>query len=176
MSLIKFKSNAGFTLVEMLLSLMILGMLLAAVAFAFNASAMNFSENEAMFKAMNTARQALLRITTEIRTAQDVALIGTGPGDDPLDYSQCSMHTSDGGDITYRYNSANNTLYLDDNLTSSSYVMCENVTAITFERATVPVDPPAIPSEIRSVRISITVAADDLSQTLATGAVVRRNL
>ena len=173
MSLVKFKSNAGFTLVEMLLSLMILGMLLAAVAFAFNASAMNFSENEAMFKAMNTARQALLRITTEVRTAQDVALIGTGPGDDPLDYSQCSMHTSDGRDITYRYNSGNNTLYLDDNIASSSYVMCENVTAITFNRAIVPGSNPA---EIRSVRISITVAADGLSQTLATAAVVRRNL
>ncbi|MHC4722271.1 MAG: prepilin-type N-terminal cleavage/methylation domain-containing protein [Planctomycetota bacterium] len=168
MNLIKFKSNAGFTLVEVLLSLMILGMLLAAAALAFNASATNYSENEAMFKAMNTARQALLRITTEIRTALDVGLI---PGDDP-DTSQCSMHTPDGRDITYRYDSGDNTLYLDDNLASSSYVMCENVTAITFNRAYVPGDP----SRVRSVRISITVAADGLSQTLATAAVVRRNL
>ncbi len=172
MTLGKAKLKDGFTLVEVLLSLAILGMLMAAVALAFNASAINYSENEAMFKAMNTARQALLRITTEIRTAQSVALIGTGSGDDPLDYSQCSMITSGGGNITYRYNSTNNTLYLDDNLTSSSYVMCENVTAMTFDRATVPDDP----SAIRSVRISITVAADNLSQTLATAAVVRRNL
>ena len=169
MNLIKFKSNAGFTIVEMLLSLVILGMVLAAVALAFNASATNYSENEAMFKAMNTARQALLRITTEIRTAQDVALMPSAT--DP-DSSQCSMHTSDGSDITYRYNSGDNTLYLDDNDASSSYVMCENVTAMTFERTTVPDEP----SEIRSVRISITVAADGLSQTLATAAVVRRNL
>ena len=150
---------------------MILGMVLAAVAFAFNASAINFSENEAMFKAMNTARQALLRITTEIRTAQSVALIGAGAGDDP-DSSRCSMITSDSRNITYRFNSGDNTLYLDDNIASSSYVMCENVTAMTFKRAYVPDDP----SKVRSVRISITVAADDLSQTLATGAVVRRNL
>ncbi len=172
MNLRKTKSKDGFTLVEVLLSLAILGMLLAAVALAFNASAVNYSQNEAMFKAMNTARQVLLRITTEVRTAQSVALIGTGSGDDPLDYSQCSMITSDSRNITYRYNSANNTLYLDDNLASSSYVMCENVTAITFKRTTVPGDL----SSIRSVRISITVAADDLSQTLATAAVVRRNL
>ena len=169
MNLRKSKSNTGFTLVEMLLSLMILGMLLAAAALAFNASATNYSQNEAMFKAMNTARQALLRITTEIRTAQDVALMPSAT--DP-DSSQCSMHTSDGRDITYRYNSGNNTLYLDDNIASSSYVICENVTAITFERTTVPDEP----SSIRSVRISITVAADGLSQTLATAAVVRRNL
>ncbi len=111
MNLIKFKSNAGFTIVEMLLSLMILGMLLAAAALAFNASAINFSENEAMFKAMNTARQALLRITTEVRTAQSVALLGAGAGDDP-DNSRCSMITSGSGNVTYRYNSADNTLYL----------------------------------------------------------------
>ncbi len=168
MNLIKSKSNAGFTLVEMLLSLAILAMVMAAVAVAFNASAINYSQNEAMFKAMNTARQALLRISTEVRTAQSVALIGAG---DP-DNSQCSMITSDSRNITYRYDSGNNTLYLDDNIASASYVMCDNVTAITFNRATVPDDP----SAIRSVRISITVSVEDLSQTLATGAVVRRNL
>jgi prepilin-type N-terminal cleavage/methylation domain-containing protein len=169
MNLKKSKSNAGFTLVEILLSLMILGMLLAAAALAFNASATNYTENEAMFKAMNTARQALLRITTEIRTAQDVALMPSAV--DP-DNSQCSMHTSDGSDITYRYNSGNNTLYLDDNDASTSYVMCENVTAITFERTPVPDEP----AKIRNVRISLTVSVDNISQTLATAAVVRRNL
>jgi len=168
MNLRKTKSNAGFTLVEVLLSLAILGMLLAAVALAFNASAVNYSQNEAMFKAMNTARQALLRITTEIRTADYVGII---PGDDPDD-SQCSILTSDSRNITYRFDSGDSTLYLDDNLTSSIYVMCENVTAMTFKRAYVPDDP----SAVRSVRIFITVAADDLSQTLATAAVVRRNL
>jgi type II secretory pathway pseudopilin PulG len=152
-----------------LLSLMILGMLLAAAALAFNASATNYNENEAMFKAMNTARQALLRITTEIRTAQDVALMPSAV--DP-DNSQCSMHTSDGSDITYRFDSGNNTLYLDDNDASTSYVMCENVTAITFERTTVPDEP----ANIRNVRILMTVSVDNISQTLATAAVVRRNL
>lgn len=173
MNLRKTKSNAGFTLVEVLLSLAILGMLLAAVALAFNASAVNYSQNEAMFKAMNTARQALLRITTEIRTARSVALIGTGADDDPLDYSQCSIFTSNSRNITYRFDSGDNTLYLDDNDASVPYVMCENVTAMTFKRAIVPGSDPAA---IRSVRISITVVADGLSQTLATAAVVRRNL
>ena len=96
------------------LSLAIFGMLMAAVGLAFNASAVNYSQNETMFKAMNTARQALLRITTEIRTAQSVALIGAGAGNDP--------------------------------------------------------------SAIRNVSIYLTVSVDNLSQTLATAAVVRRNL
>jgi prepilin-type N-terminal cleavage/methylation domain-containing protein len=171
MILRKAKSNTGFTLVELLLSLAIMGMVMAAVALAFNASAVNYSQNEAMFKAMNTARQALLRITTEIRTAQSVALIGAGAGDDP-DNQQCSMITADSRNVTYRFNSGDNTLYLDDNLGGSSYVLCDNVTAITFNRAAVPDDP----SAIRSVRISIAVSVDGLSQTLATAAVARRNL
>lgn len=169
MILRKIKSKPAFTIVEMLLSLVIMAMVFAAVALAFNASAVNYSQNEAMFKAMNTGRQALLRITTEIRTAQAVALIG--PGADP-DSSQCSILTSDGRNITYRYNSGNNTLYLDDNNASNSYVMCDNVTAITFERTYVPDDP----SAVRNVRIFMTVSVDNLSQTLATAAVIRRNL
>jgi hypothetical protein len=86
------------------------------------------------------------------------------------------MITADSRNVTYRFNSGDNTLYLDDNLGGSSYVLCDNVTAITFERTPVPVTPPAIPSAIRNVRISMTVSVDNLSQTLATAAVLRRNL
>jgi prepilin-type N-terminal cleavage/methylation domain-containing protein len=160
------KSTSGFTLVEILISVTILAVLLTAVAVAFDASVVNYNENEAIAKTMNTARQALLRMTTDIRTATAVAV------DDP-DNQQCSMILADGiGNITYRYNSADNTLYLDDNNSGSSYVLCTNVTAISFDRATVPGDPMAI----RNVRISMTVSADDRSRTLSAAAVVRRNL
>ena len=40
------KYERGFTLVELLLALAITGILLAAVAVAFNASVINYSENE----------------------------------------------------------------------------------------------------------------------------------
>jgi prepilin-type N-terminal cleavage/methylation domain-containing protein len=165
MSLIKFKSNAGFTLVEMLLSLMILGMLLAAAALAFNASATNYSQNEAMFKAMNTARQALLRITTEIRTSQRVYWLGETA-------EQCSLETSAGQNVRYQYNNADNKLYLEAG--GNNYVLCDNITDMSFVRSTVIL--PVVGTVVRNVQISITVSVGDISQTVCTAAVVRRTL
>lgn len=167
----KVRARFGFTLVEVMLSLIIMGIMLAAAAVAIHAAAINFTVNEDLTRAMNTARQALLRITTDLRTAQGVAVIGAGAGED-ADNSQCSLITSGGDDITYRYDSGNSTLYLVENLTGTEYVLCENVAAITFDRASVPGNP----STIRNVQISITVTINDISQTLATAAVIRRNL
>ena len=165
------KAGRAFTLLEMLLSLVILAMLLSAAALAINASANNYTANESIFKAMNTARQSLLRITNDLRSATAVALIGAGAGEDP-DNKQCSMVTVDGKDITYRYDSNGSTLYLDNNSDSSSHVLCENVTAMSFNRATVPGDP----TKVRNVRIIITVTRGSVSQTIPTAAVIRKNM
>jgi len=162
----KAKSVGGFTVVEMLLALAILGVLLASVAVAFQASAINYRENEDMFKAMNSARAALLRITTSLRTAQAVAVT------EPV--SQCSLITADSQNITYQFNNTDNTLYLitNDDAIDADYVLCRDVTAMTFNRATVPDEPTAI----RNVQISMTVSAGNISQTISTAAVVRKNL
>lgn len=167
----KMQSRFGFTLAEVMLSLIIMGVMLAAAAVAIHAAAINFTVNEDLTRAMNTARQSLLRITTDLRTAQAVAVIGA-EADDDADNSRCSMITSGGDDVTYRYDSGSSTLYLVENSTSTEYVLCENVAAITFDRAVVPGDP----SSIRNVQISITVTINDISQTVATAAVIRRNL
>ncbi len=161
------KSNPnGFTIVEMLMALMIMGMLLAAVAVAFHASSLSYRHNEEMYRAMTTARAALLRITNDIRTADAVAV--TEPA------GQCSMVTAAGSDITYLYNSGDSTLYLvtNDDTTDADYVLCSGVTSITFDRATVPDDA----GKIRNVQISMTVTAGSNSQTISTAAVLRKNL
>ncbi|MHC4552238.1 MAG: PulJ/GspJ family protein [Planctomycetota bacterium] len=166
------KQNA-FTIVEMLMSLVILAMLMTAVAFAFDASVENYNANQGIYKTVNTGRQALLRITNDIRTAQSVALEGDETGNAS---SECSIILSTADNVTYKYDSTDNTLYYitNDDTSDPDYKLCENVTAMTFNRTTVPDDS----SAIRNVRITMTLTDETGShtQTLATASVVRKNL
>jgi prepilin-type N-terminal cleavage/methylation domain-containing protein len=159
------KYKPGFSLAELLISLAITAILLVAVAIAFNASVINYSENEDIFRTINNARQALFRITSQLRTADAV-------DPDPA-INQCSLITADGDDITYQYNSGNSTLYLIDNTSGDSYKLCDNVTAMTFTKNT---DVDGSVTYVKSVQISITVASGEAQRTVAAAAVVRRNL
>ncbi len=157
----------GFTLVEVLVSLAISGILLAAVAVAFNASVINYRENEDIFKTINSARQALYRITTELRTADAV--------DPDAPANECSIIKASGEDITYRFDNGDGKLYLitNDDLSDDDYVLCNNVTAMTFTKDTVVEDSVVI---VKNVQISMTVVNDNISKTVSAAAVIRRNL
>ena len=157
----------GFTIVELLLALSIAAILLAGVATAINASFINYRENEDMFKAINSARQALLRITNDLRTA-DAA-------DPNSPANECSLITANGDDITYRYNNTDNKLYLitNDDSTDPDYVLCDNVTAMTFTKQTVVENSQ---TKVRSVQLSITVARGNAERKISAAAVIRRNL
>jgi len=163
----KSRCKTGFTIAEILLALAIAGILLAAVATAFNASAINFRENEEIFRVVNNARQALFRMTTQIRTADAV--------DPNAPANECSFITAAGEDLTYRYNAADKKLYLITNgdLSDPDYVLCDNVSALTCTKNSVLEDSTV---KVKSVQISMTVGFGDLQRTVSTAAVVRRNL
>lgn len=155
----------AFTLVELLISLAITAMLLAAVAVAFNASVINYRENEEIYKAINGARQALFRITSQLRTATYVVPNATAT-------NECTLITADGEDLTYRYDSTAKTLYLVTNgvPTDPDYKLCENVKTMTFTKDIV------VEGEVRSVQIAMTVAAGGTEDKLSAAAVIRKNL
>lgn len=161
------KFTAGFTIVETLIALAVVSILLAAVAVAFNASIINYRENNDIFKTVNSARQALSRITTQLRTAD--AVNPNSPN------NECTLITSDGDDITYRYNSSDKKLYLvtNDNPSDHDYVLCDNITSMTFTKDIVV---EGSQTKVRSVQISITVTAGDIQRTVSAAAVIRRNL
>lgn len=167
------KHKSAFTLVEVLLSLAILGMLMAAVAVAFDASVKNYQANEGIYRAVNTGRQTLLRITNDVRTAENVLKLGVPGGDPP---THLTLRNADGNDITYVYSTTDdtvnglekNTLYLFTE-GGMKYKLCENISSMTFNRTTEPV---------RNVRIKMKITDPDsgVTQTLVAAAVVRRNL
>ncbi len=155
----------GFTLIEILLALAIAGILLSAVAVAFNASMINYRQNEDIFKVINSARQSLFRMTTQLRTGDNVSV------SDPN--NRCSFFTAEDKNITYEYRSADNKLYLvtNDNLSDPDYVLCDNVTAMTFTK-TLTDDG----LDCKSVQISITVARGNVQRKVSAAAVIRKNL
>ena len=159
---------SGFTIIECLLALAISAVLLTAVAVAFDASVTSYRENEDMFWTMNNARQALTRMTSEIRTAG--YLNGTtwyGVAHSATPSNQCVLYLPDQELISYKFVSADKKLYLVKNATN--YVLCDNVVNATFTTtSTNGVD-------ATSVQISLTVQSGHSQRTLAAAAVVRRN-
>lgn len=156
--------GAGFTLVECLIGLAISAMLLAAVAVAFNASVINYGENEEMFATINNARQALTRMTTQLRTGHSV--------DPSAASNRCNFFTSANQNTSYLFQ--NGALYLiitASNGTEASHLMCNNVTDASFTK--MPTDDGM---DCKSVQISMTVSSGDFHRTLAGAAVIRRNL
>jgi prepilin-type N-terminal cleavage/methylation domain-containing protein len=162
---LRWKYETGFTIVELLLALAIASVLLAAVATAFNASIINYRENEDIFNAINSARGALLRITSQLRTAD--AVDPTSPA------NECTLITAGGDNVTYQYNNGDNKLYLIDGSPGSPYVLCDNVTAMSFAKDTVIIE--SI-EKVRSVQVSITVARGNAQRKISAAAVIRRNL
>lgn len=162
------KNKKAFTLVELIVAMVVGAMLMVAIAVAFDASVKNYTANESIFKAMNTARQAVLRITTQVRSADFVAL----PGSEPA--NKLSLITPDSQNLTYDYRSGGETLYLQDFTSGSNdYLLCENVSAMTFEKDTGIVREVLV---VKSVKISITITVNGHSETVVAAAVVRRNL
>jgi prepilin-type N-terminal cleavage/methylation domain-containing protein len=167
--MVQTEYKKGFTVVELLIALAISSILLAAVAFAFQSSITNYSENEDIFKTINSARQALCRITTQLRTANAVYIDMNAPN---APSNQCTFQTPSLVNITYDYRNADNKLYLVTG--GSDYVLCENVTAMTFTEDTFIHD--VFGLCVKSVQISMTVQNGDIKNTISAAAVIRRNL
>jgi prepilin-type N-terminal cleavage/methylation domain-containing protein len=177
--------NSGFTMVEALMALTILAILMTAIAFAFDATVTNYHENESIYKTVNIARQALVRITNDLRTADDLRLSTEEAN------TQVSFIKDTNGDgtydknVTYRFDNSTTpgVLYYDDNISASSYVLCNNVAAATFDRTDHQIDRDnglgGVDTiwAVRDVRIVLTVTDEngEHPQKLAAATLVRKN-
>ena len=156
------KTKKAFSIVEMIVALTLMAMLMTAVALAFNASAINYRDNEEIYKSLNAARQTLVRLTTEIRTADPTEFKDT----DSL--TECSMTLADGSVIQYYYSPDAQILYLTKD--GADHVMCRNVTDVVFDKIASTEEP----DQTANVQVTITVDSGSTSQTLSSAIALRR--
>ena len=157
----------GFTLVELLICLAIVGIVLTAVAIAFDACVANYEANKGISDSVIKANQALSRITADLRCAADV-----DTNSEPN--NQCAMHTAEGNDITYLFNQNEGKLYLVDNDTSTSHILCENVSLVRFDRTTAVDDSNLV--YVKNVQITLTVGSGNSARNACAAVAIRRNL
>jgi len=158
--------RTAFTLVELLISLTIAALVLVAAGVAFDASIMNYQVNKDRSDAFIKANQALMRITADLRCAD--AVVASEPN------SQCTMITASGDDITYLFQANEEKIYLVNNVTSESYILCGNISSANFDRITATND---LGQEyVKNVDITLTVGIGSFTQKACTSVTVRRNL
>jgi prepilin-type N-terminal cleavage/methylation domain-containing protein len=161
------KLKSAFTLVELLICLAIVGIVLTAVAIAFDACVANYEANKGISDSVMKANQALSRITADLRCAADV-----DTNSEPN--NQCAMHTAEGNDITYLFNQSEGEIYLVDNDTSTSHILCENVSLVRFDRTTAVDDSNLV--YVKSVQITLTVGSGNSARNFCSAVTIRRNL
>ncbi len=169
-------STGGFTIVECLVGLAISAVLLTAVAVAFNASVVNYRANEELFWSMNNARQALTRMTGEIRPAgysDGTEWRGMAHNVAPTDH--CTFYLPNHELITYQFRDATyadpacrNKLYLIKNATNQSYMLCSDVSNAVFTTMS------DNGIDAKSVIITLTVRKGGSERTLSAAAALRR--
>ena len=145
----------GFTVMELIMAMAVSGMLLAALATAFTVSANSVQENQRFFNRYNQARQALCRMTKELRDATSVDTYG--------DSSMCHFQDASGDYKGIYFDSYNQVLTLN------GAVLCDHVTEVRFTKK-------ISDYHCERVQISLTVSEHGESQTFTACAVPRRNL
>jgi len=157
----------GFTLIELMISLVIVAMILTAVAIAFDACIANYQANKDISDAVIKANQALSRITNDLRCAWPVQ--SAEPND------RCSLQTAGGDWIMFRYDKPTGRIYLIENGGSGpSHILCDNISSARFDRTTA-VDVSGLPY-VKNVQITLTIVSGNNAQKACAAVAIRRNL
>jgi prepilin-type N-terminal cleavage/methylation domain-containing protein len=165
----KTPGHRGFTLVEVLLSLAVLAVLLAAVATAVYSSIQSNDQNQQMTAASQTARLLLERMMTQVRSAKAVdsttlRLTITDPQDVVREYELS------GGALLLRLRRPGQTVTTEQMLSSTGSVRLSTFSVLRESPAGYPE-----PEHTRSVTIRMVIKTPDTTLPLTASAAVRRN-
>lgn len=142
MSMSRFKNDAGFTLMELLVSMAIGLVVIAAVAGTFTAQTRQNNAEEQIAQMQQNVRGALDLMLREIQMAGYKPAGGTFNGIQTststtlrikLDLNSSGVETDDAtDDITYAFNNSTGILTRTLNNSGSAATLADNLTAFTF--------------------------------------------
>ena len=162
-----FKSSAGFTLMELLVSMTISLVVLAGIAKTFTVQTRQNSAEEQVAQMQQNARGALDLMVREIQMAGYKPAGGTFNGIQTststnlrikLDLNASGNETDDAtDDITYSFDFATGLLTRTLNNTASAAVLADNVTAFTFTYLDANGTSTTTNTAVRRITVDITV-------------------
>jgi len=170
------RRRSGLSTVELLTSLAIAALLLAATAVAFDAAFTNYTANYEMATVSMSARNALHQMCSTIRSAwndPDMATIDV----DEATGDECSLVDANGRDITYRYDAVSRQMKVSVDDPSKWYVMVDDVYPLSASdpvfSATAPIGDGFPAGTVGQVQICFKVVRGDTTRSVSVAAVPR---
>ena len=170
--------NAGFTMIELLITLALMAMIFLAVGSAFDAAFTNYEVNSEYNSVNMSHRNIIHQITAAVRTAwndPDEAEITV-----TMDGNSLSLTDSTGREILYRYEPdlASLLVSIDG---GDEYLMLENVEPVDagtdiFRLEDPPVGSGFVEGTVGKVIISFRVSSNGMSKVISTAAIPRNIL
>ena len=142
-------NNNGFTLIEMMVTVVILSIIVLGLVTFFSGGIRSWVSGQSQLKAQREARQAMDRMVREIREADYIIDTATN---DTVDF-----HTPFDGEISYSYNESNKRISRD------SVELINGVKECTFsyyDKNKSPIDPPES-DKVSIVKINLEIDVDN---------------
>lgn len=154
-------SNRGFTLIELVITMTIIGIIAYVAAQAITAGTRTYFSTDYRKEALDQARVAMERMTREVRTLRDSSSVITS--------SSTRFNFTDSGGNNIDFN------YANPNITRNGNTLATGISAMTFAyvRNDGTVDAVFSPANTRMIRITITATVSGENLQLESGAFLR---
>jgi len=149
-----FENKKGFNLIEMMVSMAILGLIILGLVTFFTGGTKAWIAGQSQLKAQREARQAIDRMVREIREGKNVK---TGSDDDTIVIFVPALGSEDAYDVTYNL--------VDTTINRGGNPLISNVQSLIleyYESDGTPIAPPVpVDNEVSKIHIELQVDVDN---------------
>ena len=150
----KLKNSKGFTLVEMMVTVVILSIIVLGLVTFFSGGMRSWVSGQSQLKAQREARQAMDRMVREIREGDKIIDTSTN--------SAINFHTPFKGNMSFSYNSSEREIKEG---TVSLIQNVKNCTITYYDKNKVLIDPSSESDKVSIVKINLEIDVDNDNNT-----------